>query len=75
MPAFENGEWNYKSVAGRTLDREKVEDWKTKFFALEGWDTKTGWPTRKTLEELDLGDVADELEKAGKLGQRVEVRR
>lgn len=68
MPVHENGTWSYKSVAGRKLDREKVEEWKTKFFKLEGWDTKTGWPTRKTLEELDLGDVADALAAANKLG-------
>lgn len=68
MPVNENGTWSYKSVAGRKLDREKVEEWKTKFFKLEGWDTKTGWPTRRTLEELDLGHVADALAAANKLG-------
>lgn len=68
MPVHENGEWKFKSVAGRVLDREKVEAWKTKFYELEGWDPATGWPTRKTLEELDLKKVADELEKQGKLG-------
>lgn len=68
VPVNEDGKWSYKSVAGRKLDRQRVEDWKTKFFALEGWDTTTGWPTRATLEELDLGHVADELEKAKKLG-------
>ncbi|MDI6901571.1 MAG: aldehyde ferredoxin oxidoreductase N-terminal domain-containing protein [Anaerosomatales bacterium] len=68
VPAFENGEWTYKSVSGRMLDRDKVEDWKTKFYTLEGWDTSTGWPTRATLEDLGLGHVADTLEEAGKLG-------
>jgi len=68
MPVFENGAWSYKSVAGRKLDRQKVEDFKTLFFKLEGWDTKTGWPTRKTLEDLGLKNVADKLQGAGKLG-------
>jgi len=68
MPVFENGGWSYKSVAGRKLDRAKVEDWKTKFYTLEGWDTKTGWPTRATLEKLNLKNVADALEAAKKLG-------
>ena len=68
MPVFEDGKWSYKSVAGRKLDRAKVEDWKTKFYTLEGWDTKTGWPTRATLEELGLKHVADVLDKAGRLG-------
>ncbi len=67
MPVFENGEWSYKSVAGRILDRQKVEDWKTKFYTLEGWDVATGWPTRATLEELGLGHVADELASNDKL--------
>jgi aldehyde:ferredoxin oxidoreductase len=68
VPQFKDGKWSYESVTGRTLDRQKVEDWKTKFFTLEGWDVKTGWPTRATLEELGLGHVADELEKQNKLG-------
>ncbi|PKQ30410.1 MAG: hypothetical protein CVT60_00075 [Actinobacteria bacterium HGW-Actinobacteria-10] len=68
MPVFEDGEWSYKSVAGRVLDRARFEEWKTKFYTLEGWDTATGWPTRASLEELDLANVADALEAAGKLG-------
>jgi aldehyde:ferredoxin oxidoreductase len=68
MPVFENNEWSYKSVAGRKLDRQKVEDWKTKFYTVEGWDTKTGWPTRATLSKLGLDFVADELQKNQKLG-------
>jgi aldehyde:ferredoxin oxidoreductase len=68
MPVFENGAWSYKSVAGRVLDRARFEEWKTKFYALEGWDTTTGWPTRATLAELDLDYVADALEAAGRLG-------
>ena len=50
-----------------TFDRQKFEDWKTKFYELEGWDTKTGWPMRKTLEELGLKNVADLLESKCKL--------
>ena len=34
---------------------------------LEGWDTQTGWPLKSTLEELGLGNVAERLQKAGKL--------
>jgi len=68
MPVFENNEWSYKSVAGRKLDRKRVEDWKTLFFKLEGWNVETGWPTRETLSKLGLDNVADELEKNKKLG-------
>jgi aldehyde:ferredoxin oxidoreductase len=63
-----DGEWIYDVCLGRTLDRDKWEDFKTRFFALEGWDTTTGWPTRSTLEGLGLGEVADTLESADKLG-------
>jgi len=31
--------------------------------------TVTGYPARGTLESLDLGYVADELEKNGRLGK------
>ncbi len=33
------------------------------YYGLRGWDKETGIPTRKTLEELDLKDIADELTK------------
>ncbi len=68
MPVYENGQWQYKALSGRTLDRQKVEDWKTIYYKLEGWDPNTGRPTRRTLEGLGLKEVADELEKNGKLG-------
>lgn len=68
MPVYENGAWQYKNLAGRTIDRAKFEEWKTKYYTLEGWDTKTGWPTRSTLEGVGLKHVADALEDAGKLG-------
>lgn len=68
LPVHENGQWSFKSVAGRKLDRAKVEETKTKYYEFEGWDPTSGWPTRESLEKLDLGNVADELEKAGKLG-------
>ncbi len=69
MPVYENGQWQYKSVAGRVLDRKKVEEFKTKFYKLEGWDPETDWPTRATLDSLGLAHVADALDQAGKLGK------
>jgi aldehyde:ferredoxin oxidoreductase len=68
MPIHQDGKWEYVNVIGRNLEEAKVEDWKTLFYKLEGWDPRTGWPTRKTLEELGMSDVADALEKTGKLG-------
>ena len=68
LPGKENGEWDYFGYSWRTLDRDKFDEFKTRFYHLQGWDTATGYPTRSALEPLGLGYVADELEKNGKLG-------
>ncbi|UCD58985.1 MAG: hypothetical protein JSV16_07735, partial [Candidatus Hydrogenedentota bacterium] len=58
---------------GHVLTALICRDWfealKDRFYELRGWDVKTGWPTRGKLEELDLKDVADELERVNKLPQ------
>ena len=46
---------------GNTLDPDKFRALFTEFYELRGWDTETGCPTRSTLEEADLADVASEL--------------
>jgi len=66
MPAFVDGEWRFQNVSDRMLDDAKVEEWKQRFYKLEGWN-ENGVPTRETLEKLDLGFMADALQKAGKL--------
>jgi aldehyde:ferredoxin oxidoreductase len=63
-----DGTWTYISAEGRTIDRVKFEEFKTAFYELQGWDTASGYPTRATLESLDMKYVADELEAKGKLG-------
>jgi aldehyde:ferredoxin oxidoreductase len=68
MPGKENGEWGMHGYSKRTLDRDRFDQFKTKFYELQGWETSTGYPTRDTLESLELGYVADELEEHGKLG-------
>jgi aldehyde:ferredoxin oxidoreductase len=68
MPGKENGEWGMYGYSDRTLDRDKFEEFKTRFYEMQGWDTASGYPTRPTLESLGLGYAADELEKHGKLG-------
>jgi len=67
-PVYVNEQWTYADVRGRSINRDKFEAWKTKYYELEGWDMKTGWPTRRTLESLGLGYVADELQSKEKLG-------
>ncbi len=49
------------------IDREEFKALKERYYALCGWDAEKGWPTRAKLEELDLQDVADELEAIGGL--------
>jgi aldehyde:ferredoxin oxidoreductase len=68
MPGKDDGQWGFYGYSQRTLDRAGVEQFKTWFYELQGWDTATGYPTRATLESMELGYVADELEKNGKLG-------
>ncbi len=67
FPVYKNGKWGYDRCDDRCYDPAGVEAFKTEFYKLEGWDTKTGWPTRTTLEKLGLGYVADELAAKGKL--------
>jgi aldehyde:ferredoxin oxidoreductase len=46
---------------GGGLNRQDFETAKTDYYQQRGWDVKTGAPTRKKLEELDLKEVADKL--------------
>ena len=69
LPGVENGKWDYYGYTHRRIDKGKFEEFKTRFYKLQGWDTTSGYPTRGTLESLDLGYVADELETNGKLGK------
>ena len=68
LPTFIDGKWDYTDVSDRKLDRAQFDEFKTRFYHLEGWDTRSGWPTRNTLEILGLKHVADLLERRGKLG-------
>jgi aldehyde:ferredoxin oxidoreductase len=68
MPGKEEGRWDYYGYSRRRLDRDKFDEFKTLFYNLQGWDPSSGYPKRSTLESLDLGLVADELERNNKLG-------
>jgi aldehyde:ferredoxin oxidoreductase len=48
-------------VDGETLPLEKFNELLDSYYVLRGWDQQTGKPKRSKLEELSLGDVADEL--------------
>ncbi|MBA7683277.1 hypothetical protein ES703_91639 [subsurface metagenome] len=47
------------------LDREKFEEMKREFYQLRGWDATTGLQTKAKLEELELGDIAEDLMQRG----------
>jgi aldehyde:ferredoxin oxidoreductase len=66
---MEEGKWKYLNLDGRHLDKGSFEEFKTRFYRFQGWDPKTGWPNRTTLETQGLKHVADELERKGKLGR------
>jgi aldehyde:ferredoxin oxidoreductase len=68
LPAKKKGKWEYVPLKNRSHDKNKFEEWKSAYYQFEGWDPGTGWPTRKTLDSLDMGNVADELQKNGRLG-------
>lgn len=52
---------------GCKCDGTQFNDMLDKFYELHGWDRTTSLQTRKTLLELEMGDIAEKLEKAGKL--------
>jgi aldehyde:ferredoxin oxidoreductase len=63
LPAFEYDEnWVNPEICERkALDRNKFERVLDEYFRLRGWDVETGWPTRETLERLDMPDVYDAM--------------
>ena len=68
-PIYQNGKWIAEEQNDLYLDREGVEQFKTHYYALEGWDTSNGWPTRKTLEDIGLGKMADIMASKNRLGK------
>ena len=68
VPVYEEGKWRWDRLLDMYLDREGVEEFKTHFYQLEGWDVAHGWPTRKTLEDLGMKRVADTMAAKGRLG-------
>ena len=63
LPYFEQTELYQSPFLDKRygLDREQFTPVVDEFYALQGWDAKTGWPTRKRLCELDLEDVYEPM--------------
>ncbi|MFQ6125938.1 MAG: aldehyde ferredoxin oxidoreductase family protein [Candidatus Heimdallarchaeota archaeon] len=51
------------------IDKTKWDKLLDAYYIWHGWDPKTGWPTQKTLEALDLMEVANRLKEYGRLPQ------
>ena len=52
---------------GMVVDPGQFEGMKDEYYAIRGWDVRTGLQKRALLEELGLGDVAGELDEQGLL--------
>jgi len=56
-----------RTATGGACEGWKAEDYieqlKDEYYEYRGWDSATSLPTRKKLEELELGDVAEVLER------------
>jgi aldehyde:ferredoxin oxidoreductase len=68
LPVFDGSKWEWLNCRELYLEDKGVEQWKTHFYNVEGWDPKTGYPKRKTLEDLGMKHVADLLQTKNKLG-------
>ncbi|MDY6843974.1 MAG: aldehyde ferredoxin oxidoreductase C-terminal domain-containing protein, partial [Thermodesulfobacteriota bacterium] len=53
------------SIKGNALDRKKFEEMRKEFYELRGWDGETGLQKVETLQQLDLSDLAQDLQKHG----------
>ena len=47
--------------------KDYLEVLKDEYYSYHGWDLATSLPTRTKLEELDMEDVAEVLEREGAL--------
>jgi aldehyde:ferredoxin oxidoreductase len=59
----------FGKLDGWKFDKDKLNAMLDRYYDLHGWDRKTSYPTRETLEKYGLKHVADELEKIGRLGE------
>jgi aldehyde:ferredoxin oxidoreductase len=67
MPMYIDGQWKYDPGRGRKLDRAKVEEFKSKFYKFEGYG-ENGFPTKATLDRMNMKKLADTMQAKGKLG-------
>ena len=68
LPVFDGSKWEWENCRELYLTDQGVEQWKTHFFNVEGWNPDTGYPRRRTLEDLGMKQVADVLQSHNRLG-------
>jgi hypothetical protein len=63
LPYFEEPELHQNVYLDRrySLDREQFKPVLDEFYALHGWDAKSGWPTRACLQALGMADVYESM--------------
>ena len=63
LPFFERPELGTNPLIGQRqcLDRQQFRPVLDAFYALQGWDAETGWPTKERLAQLGLADVHDPM--------------
>ncbi len=52
---------------GEKIDHEEWEKMLDDYYALHGWDKESSWQTNECLEALNLSEVANKLERVGRL--------
>ena len=69
IPYLARPEGSANPFTGRQegADPERFRRLMDEFYDLRGWDRKTGWPMRGTLERLGIGHAVDELAERDKL--------
>jgi len=68
LPIYDGSKWAWTNCKELYFSDKGIEQFKTHFYNHEGWDPDSGYPKRKTLEDLNLKHVADLLQSKNKLG-------
>ena len=68
LPVYDGKNWDWQDCRELYFTEKGIEAFKDHLYKLQGWNVESSYPTRKTLEDIDLKYVADHLQSKGKLG-------
>jgi aldehyde:ferredoxin oxidoreductase len=54
LPVYDGSNWDWQDCRELYFTEKGVETFKEHYYTIEGWNVESGYPTRKTLEDLDL---------------------